>query len=73
MKFIEVRTTEDGLFECVGEGQIGSPTVGRGVTILEAVGEWAIQTRVVVLNCEYLSTCDMQKYRLNFSTWDTRE
>lgn len=73
MKFIEVNVTEDGLFECMEQGAVGSPTVGRGVTILEAVGEWAIQTRAVVVKCKHLASCDKQKYRLSFNTWDRRE
>lgn len=73
MKFIEVRMTEDGLFECSQEMPITSQIVGRGMTILEAVGEWVIQTQTVVLNYDHLSSQEKQKYRLIFQAWDTRE
>ena len=68
-KDVEVYENEIGVFECCELGAVGSPIVGRGITIIEAVGEYAIQTQMVKL-------CKVQKehkYRLNFSPWDTRE
>ena len=41
-----------GKFECVEFRAAGSPPVGRGASVLEAVGEWAVQTGLVVIECD---------------------
>jgi len=41
-----------GRFECVPEGAMGSPIVGRGASVLEAVGAWALHQPVLSIRCE---------------------
>lgn len=40
-----------GMFTAEPEGACGSPIVGRGASVLEAVGEFAIQTQLVHIKC----------------------
>lgn len=48
-----VIVTQDGngKFECCQEGETGSPIVGRGASVLEAVGDWSIQSQTVQIKC----------------------
>lgn len=44
-------TEENGLFTA-DPGGPGSPIVGRGASVLEAIGDFAVQTRLVHCQCE---------------------
>jgi hypothetical protein len=46
-----VQVDSAGFLECGEIGACGSPIVGRGASVLEAVGEYAIQTRLVGIKC----------------------
>ena len=47
-----VKLDSAGFLECGQVGACGSPTVGRGGSVLEAVGEYAIQTALVGIRCD---------------------
>ena len=46
-----VTQNDSGRFEAVVPNALDSPTIGRGSSVLEAVGEWAIQSRAVAIQC----------------------
>ncbi len=41
-----------GRFECVRDGESGSCVAGRGASVLEAVGAWAIYSQKVSILCK---------------------
>ena len=41
-----------GEFECIEKGATGSPIVGRGASVVEAVGHWAIYSSTVHIVCD---------------------
>lgn len=49
---LTVTQNEDGVFECVEVGVTGSPIVGRGASVVEATGNWAIYTATVHITCD---------------------
>jgi hypothetical protein len=61
MKLI-VTPTSDGTLECTPEGATGSPVVGRGMSVTEAVGDWCIQSGAQEIVCVPASLLDY--YRL---------
>ena len=61
---VYVTGLDDGTMECVVMGATGSPTTGRGHTVTEAVGDWAIQTGLVRLTCYPADL--LEKYKLSF-------
>lgn len=56
-----VKFDSAGYLECGEIGACGSPTVGRGASVLEAVGEYVIETQLVEIRC---STDVLDMYRL---------
>ena len=51
MNKLTITQDENGRFTADAGGP-GSPTVGRGASVLEAVGDYAIQTQLVEVKCE---------------------
>lgn len=47
-----VTQKNDGSFECYRDGDVGSHAVGRGASVLEAVGSWCIYSAVVTVTCQ---------------------
>jgi hypothetical protein len=60
---VHVTQNEQHIFECVAAEATGAPVVGRGVSVLEAVGEWAIQTGEVLVMCKPAAV--LQCYRVD--------
>ena len=50
--FLEVIQSDNGTFECTVKGAAGTPVAGHGASVLEAVGNWAIQSRTVIVVCK---------------------
>ena len=48
---LTVNQDNQGLFSCTRNGDAGACIMGRGVSVLEAVGEWAIQSGIVTIKC----------------------
>lgn len=48
---LEVTQKPSGSFFCIEKGATGSPPVGRGMSVLEAVGLWAINSSTVHIQC----------------------
>jgi len=51
-KQLRITQNKAGRFDCIQEGSCGSYVVGRGASVLEAVGSWAIYSRTVKITCE---------------------
>ena len=51
-KKVEVTQLDDGSFQAMLEGSTGSPLVGRGASVLEAVGSYAIHHSLVMIQCK---------------------
>ena len=47
-----VTKAKNGRFECVKEGETGACIQGRGVSVLEAVGSWAVYSQTVQIRCD---------------------
>jgi len=67
-----------GQFECCRAGASGSPVCGRGKSVTEAVGDWAVQSAMVEIRCE--PPVVLKEYRianeyseLKFSQIDKRD
>jgi len=66
-----------GRFECFDAGATGMYVVGRGASVLEAVGSWAIHTLTVEIKCDPPSVLDSYTISndpktLNFKKPDSR-
>lgn len=46
-----VTQSGDGKFSCIKEGDVGMCIEGRGASVLEAVGSWAIYSQTVSIKC----------------------
>ena len=51
MRQLEVTQRDSGIFECCEKPVVGTPIAGHGMSVLEAVGEWAIQSQAVQIQC----------------------
>lgn len=59
-----LRVTEaDDAFECCVNGATGWPIVGRGMSVAEAVGDWAINAQNVRVFCDPPNL--LEKYRVS--------
>ena len=64
-------TEEPGnVMQCVEEHACGSPTVGRGSTVAEAVGDWAVQTGAVDIRCSPPEL--LKRYKMQVKGWPER-
>jgi hypothetical protein len=59
---VNVTQNEQHVFECTLDKAVGAPVTGRGVSVLEAVGEWAIQTGEALVMCKPAAV--LQCYRV---------
>lgn len=77
----ELEITHDGThFLCVLKDSTGSPIQGRGVSLIEAVGDWAIHSQAVQIasldkTCQKLDRyrVDMHPTKLVFSKAPKRD
>ena len=75
---LEVIQKKDGTMECYPEGATGSPIVGRGMSVIEAVGDWCIHSAHCQVTCN--PPAILHEYRvalayedLEFSSGDKRD
>jgi hypothetical protein len=61
-------TNKDGDFECAEEGATGMCIVGRGASVTEAVGMWAIYSRLLEVRCDPPEV--LQEFRVNMNYSD---
>lgn len=60
-----------GQFECIERGACGSPIVGRGASVVEAVGDWAIYSSTVEIVCDPPEL--LQKFKMGHIAAPSRE
>jgi hypothetical protein len=61
---IIVTVAENGVLEAITQGSVGAAVCGRGATVLEAVGDYAIQSGLLKIRCEPAALVDT-KYQVS--------